>query len=384
MKSVSSSILSISDVLQHHDVCVYLETENDWVHVGQFVEKLLEHTQVGICILCSEFVTFESELIGRFPDRVKFFNIGAGFFRSLIFPQLSAEVFVMTLTDLGSARLRKSPNVQNYLYIFHSITSTHMCYTAEAFDDYDTIFCVGPHQGTEIRKRENLCNLRQKRLVDFGHASIERLRTFAENLSDSRDPKRIAIAPSWGPTSLIETLPAEFYLRLLDAGYSLYVRLHSMSIKRKKYFAADIESIAKSYPQMDLDYSHLDMQALAECSTMVSDWSGAATEFSFGFRRPVIFINTPRKVRNADYEKLELLPLEVRIRDKIGELVEVEDANHISTWLPEFLSDKHFTKMDELIDREYHATLFSTEPSWVNGLKALQDLHGSPFTFSLN
>ena len=49
MKSVSSSILSISDVLQHHDVCVYLETENDWVHVGQFVEKLLEHTQVG-CI----------------------------------------------------------------------------------------------------------------------------------------------------------------------------------------------------------------------------------------------------------------------------------------------------------------------------------------------
>ena len=107
----------------------------------------------------------------------------------------------------------------------------------------------------------------------------------------------------------------------------------------------------------------------------------AATEFSFGFRRPVIFINTPRKVRNADYEKLELLPLEVGIRDKIGELVEVEDANHISTWLPEFLSDKHFTKMDELIDREYHATLFSTEPSWVNGLKALQDLHGilSPF-----
>ena len=79
MKSVSSSILSISDVLQHHDVCVYLETENDWVHVGQFVEKLLEHTQVGICILCSEFVTFRSELIGRFPDRVKFFNIGAGF-----------------------------------------------------------------------------------------------------------------------------------------------------------------------------------------------------------------------------------------------------------------------------------------------------------------
>ena len=90
------------------------------------------------------------------------------------------------------------------------------------------------------------------------------------------------------------------------------------------------------------------------------------------------------EVRNADYEKLELLPLEVGIRDKIGELVEVEDANHISTWLPEFLSDKHFTKMDELIDREYHATLFSTEPSWVNGLKALQDLHGSPFTFSLN
>lgn len=384
MKSVSSSLLSISDVLQHHDVCVYLETANDWVHVGQFVEKLLEHTQVEVCILCSEFVTFETELIGRFPDRVKFFNVGAGFFRSLIFPQLSAKVFVMTLTDLGSARLRKSPNVQNYVYIFHSITSTHMCYSAEAFDNYDTVFCVGRHQETEIRKRENLCNLKQKRLVDFGHASIERLRTFADNHSNTRDPNRIAIAPSWGPTSLIETLPAEFYLRLLDAGYSLYVRLHSMSIKRKKYFAADIERIAKSYPQMDLDYSHLDLRALAECSTMVSDWSGAATEFSFGFRRPVIFINTPRKVRNADYEKLDLLPLEVGIRNKIGKLVEVEDASHISEWLPDFLSDKNFTKMGQLIDREYHVTISTTEPSWVKGLKALQGLHGSPFTFSLD
>ena len=127
MKSVSSSLLSISDVLQHHDVCVYLETANDWVHVGQFVEKLLEHTQVGICILCSEFVTFESELIGRFPDRVKFFNIGAGFFRSLIFPQLSAEVFVMTLTDLGSARLRKSPNVSKLLGTYLHPSQVRTC-----------------------------------------------------------------------------------------------------------------------------------------------------------------------------------------------------------------------------------------------------------------
>ena len=31
---------------------------------------------------------------------------------------------------------------------------------------------------------------------------------------------------------------------------------------------------------------------------MVSDWSGAALEYSFGLKKPVIFLDLPKKVNN--------------------------------------------------------------------------------------
>jgi len=380
MRSFTRNLFSIvGHLTKRHDVIVYLETENDWHHVGPFVEKLLENTQAKVCFVCSEPVSFEPEIIIRFQGRASFHIIGSGILRSFLFPQLSATLFIMTLTDLGKPQLRKSKNVANYVYIFHSVTSTHMCYPATAFDEYDTIFCVGPHQKNEIRKRERLYDLTQKRLVDFGHASIEKMRAFATTSYSPPNPKRIAIAPSWGPGSLIETLPAEFYLNLLQAGFSLYVRLHSMSINRKHLFKADIESIARSNPNMDLDYNHLDMHSLKNCSTMISDWSGAATEYAFGFCRPVIFVDTKRKVRNKDYEKLQLTPLEVAIRDKIGKIVSVDEAIGLAEWLPALLDEENLVNMAKIIEEHYRKNIFMETPSWENGLNALQEIHGDVF-----
>ena len=54
---------------------------------------------------------------------------------------------------------------------------------------------------------------------------------------------------------------------------------------------------------------------------MISDWSGAALDYALSQSKPVLFIDVPRKVNNPSYQESAIEPLEVFIRDKIGQVI---------------------------------------------------------------
>ena len=54
---------------------------------------------------------------------------------------------------------------------------------------------------------------------------------------------------------------------------------------------------------------------------MITDWSGAALEYAFGLERPVLFIDVPKKIDNPQYRQINHVPIEVRLRSEIGEIV---------------------------------------------------------------
>ena len=54
---------------------------------------------------------------------------------------------------------------------------------------------------------------------------------------------------------------------------------------------------------------------------MISDWSGVAIEFALAFKKPVLFIDAPPKCKNPEYKKLNLVPIEISIRNKIGKIL---------------------------------------------------------------
>ena len=50
--------------------------------------------------------------------------------------------FFLTLTDLDNHYLKKSKNVNKYIYYFHGAGSTFKGYTKKAFDNYDIIYAM--------------------------------------------------------------------------------------------------------------------------------------------------------------------------------------------------------------------------------------------------
>ena len=99
----------------------------------------------------------------------------------------------------------------HYIYLFHSMNSTHMEFKKGAFDHFDSIFCVGPYQIQELRATEQLYNLKQKNLVECGYGLLDKLLKSKpphtqQNLASKNNKKKILIAPSWGKQNLLETL----------------------------------------------------------------------------------------------------------------------------------------------------------------------------------
>ena len=79
----------------------------------------------------------------------------------------------------------------------------------------------------------------------------------------------------------------------------------------------------------ELDFSS--NKSIYSSDLLITDWSGIAAEFSFGTKRPCIFVNTKMKVCNQNWENLGIIPSEILIRDKVGISINKEDVSTIDT-----------------------------------------------------
>jgi CDP-Glycerol:Poly(glycerophosphate) glycerophosphotransferase len=237
------------------------------------------------------------------------------------FQALEARVVVMTMPDLETFHIKRSRSVRHYVYLHHSIVSTHMVYRKAAFDHFDSILCVGPHHVEETREWEAALGLPAKRLVRHGYGLLDDIITTASPLPVNGHQKTILVAPSWGPQGLLETCGLPLCRGLLDTGHRVVVRPHPRSGHFAPRLIPDLQSALGTHPNFVIDRDVEGWNSLAEADVMISDWSGVAFEYAFGLLRPVIFIDTPRKVNNPHYERLRPVPFEVQMRAQIGSIV---------------------------------------------------------------
>lgn len=321
-------------------IVFYAESRADWPHLGPIVEELTRSMGRTVCYVTSD----ESDpTLSTDNPRIRAFFVGSGATRTTFFRLVEASVVVMTLPDLETFHLKRSVNPVHYVYVFHSMVSTHMIYRRGAFDAYDTILCVGPHHLAEIRRTEEIYGLRKKELVEHGYGRLDTiLRTAAEGRSMEADPdggRRLVLAPSWGECSFIEApYGSELVALLLDAGHSVVLRLHPMTVRRLPRLAGDL---ARSFHRrrFRVETEMREQDSLHHSDLMIGDWSGAALEYGFGLERPVLFIDTPKKVNNPEYGRLGMPAIEESVRTEIGAVVAPGDLRAALPLIEELCGD---------------------------------------------
>lgn len=316
---------------EDRSIVFYAEDAGSWRYFEPVISELTGEMGKSICYVTS---SPQDPVLEMQDPRIKSFCVGSGTSRTLMFQFLQAGVMVMTMPDLDVYHIKRSKYPVRYVYMFHSMVSSHMIYRQRSFDNFDTIFCVGPHHNDEIRAAEDLYKLPAKNLVDTGYGILDtilRSREMDETLqSYSEGPsKRVLIAPSWGDNALLESNAEDLVQVLLEAGHNVTVRPHSMTVRRQPKMLKKLQNRFASNSNFHLDLALSSLGTVENSDIMISDWSGAALEYAFGLERPVIFVDVPRKVNNPEYQKILFEPIEAKLRTEIGAVISPEKISEV-------------------------------------------------------
>ncbi len=312
---------------------IYSESSGFYKYLQGAIEWLLANSDVRV-----HYVTSDPDdqifKIAKENPRIFPYYIGEKRLITLMM-KLDAGVVFMTLEDLDNFYLKRSyvRKDAKYVFTFHHMTSTHLVDREDAFDHYDSILCVGPHQVREIRRAEELRGLPPKELVKCGYDLLDReIAEYATRKRPRGVRPIVLLAPSWQEGCILDSCADEVIKPLLGHGYHVIVRPHPEYVKRYRSRWEALMTRYSSYADEELtfeqDFSTSD--SIFDADVLITDWSSIFCEFSFTTLKPSICIDTPMKVVNPNWERLGIDPTDITLRSEVGASLALEDLERLS------------------------------------------------------
>ena len=314
---------------KERSIVFYAENEASMNHFRLLISELTEEKNLQICYVTS---VKNDPIFSSKNKNILAFYIGDGTARTKFFLTLKAKILIMDMPDLQTFHIKRSKVYPvHYVYIFHSMFSTHSYLRKGALDNYDTIFCVGDHHEKEIRATEKRYGLKEKKLIKYGFGRLDTLLQEKQKFQkiDTEDKNLILIAPTYGENNLLQMCGKELIEILLKADFTVMLRPHYRIFKdSKKLINSIIENFGNN-PNFIFEKGVIPSDKFHNSKCMISDWSGISLEYVFTFERPIVFIDAPKKILNPDSGSISMEPIEISIREKIGHVVSTNNLEKI-------------------------------------------------------
>ncbi len=332
---------------------IYSESSGFYKYYKGIVEYILEHSNITI-----HYITGDPDdqifKLSKEQPRIRAYYIGEKRLITMMM-KMDADIVAMTMPDIENYHIKRSYVRKDieYIYIPHGMDSLNLTMRTGSMDHYDTVFCVGKHQKEEIEKTEAAYELPHKTLVEWGYSLLDEMREDYQKLpKTNNDVKRILIAPSWQTDNIVDSCLEEILDGLAGKGYQVIVRPHPQHVRHR---AEQMEALKKKYenqPDIEIQTDFSSNQTVFEADLMITDWSGIAYEYAYTTQKPVLFINTPMKVMNPEYERIDTVPLNILLRDEIGCSLDLEHLNEIAERVDMLLqeSDAYYEKIGDFVE----------------------------------
>lgn len=335
----------------------YSESNGFYKYFKGIIEYLLAHTNMTIHYITSDPNDNIFHLERENP-RIRAYYIGENRLITLMM-KMDADVVVMTMPDLENYHIKRSYVRKDVEYVFvqHGMGSNNMCMRKGCMDHFDTVFCAGPHQKEEVEKTEAVYGLPAKTLVEQGYPLLDEMRESFLKTEHTENPrKKILIAPSWQSENIVDSCLEKLLDELRDGDFDIIVRPHPQEVRLKqdymrtlkeKYNAANIE--------IQTDFSS--NNPVLEADLLITDWSDICWEYAFTTLRPILFIDTPMKVMNPEYQRIDTVPLNILLRDKLGRNLKLDELDKSRETVEYLLA--HSKEYHDQIDALSHQYIYN-------------------------
>ncbi len=317
------------------NIVFYSETHQDWHHLQPLIDFLTERLSRTVCHISSEpTVAFPAPRPNQHT-----FRVGAGVLCTWLFQTLKADVMVLTMLDLHNFQLKRSIHPVHYIYVFHSMGSTHMVDHETSYDHYESLLPTGPHHVAELRRREELKGLPAKHIFPYGYPRLERLvEVAAAAPRRPSSPTTVLLAPTWGEQSTLNVCGESLITALLDGGIRVILRPHYQTGRLAPRLIEGLVARFGAHP----GFRHVERMeesgSLLESDLLISDWSAMAIEYALGFGKPVLFVDVPPRVRNPKWSELGIEPMEMRIRRELGAILPLDRIAEAPRYVAELVA----------------------------------------------
>ena len=264
--------------------------------------------------------------------------IGKSLLMNIFFLIIRAKYMFLTLTDLNNHVVKKTKNVDKYIYYFHAPVSTTKAYTATAFDNYDIILCNGDYHINEIRKRESIKLTKQKKLIKTGYFYFDYLKSRIETQTK---PNEILIAPSWNynQKNFVNENLEEIIQSVLNKGYTVKFRPHPESFKRSML---TINSFKKKFSnqKFTIDETSENINSMQNAKCLITDSSGIAIEFILLFKRPALYFEGNEKIHNVEFNYYnDLVTMDQKVKESFGYSFKKENIKDLDILINKSISE---------------------------------------------
>lgn len=330
----------------------YSENNGFYKYYAGMIEYILKNTNITIHYVTSDPDDSIFEKAEK-NDKIKAYYIGEKKLITLMM-KMDADIVVMTMPDLENYHIKRSYIRKDieYIYVPHGMDSLNMTMRTGSMDHFDTIFCTGKHQREEIEKTEEVYGLPKKNIVDWGYCLLDSMREDYKSVKKNPSAKKsILIAPSWQKDNIVDSCLDELLDNLKGHGYKVTVRPHPQHVR---HMPERMEQLKEKYADNDDIEIQTDFSSnstVFEADMMITDWSGIAYEYAYTTCKPVLFINTPMKVMNPEYEKIGVEPINIWMRHSIGKSVNPDEMDKVAGVVEDMFnnSEAYSRQIDEFV-----------------------------------
>jgi len=317
----------------------YSESNGFYKYYEGIINYILKNTNIVIHYITSDYndniFNMEKE-----NDRIKAYYIEEKKLITLMM-KMDADVVVMTMPDIETYHIKRSYVRKDihYVYIPHGQGSSNLTLRDHATFHYDTVFVSGKHQKEEelaFNKKYNLNRI----IFEHGYPLLDKMIKEYEKNKKENKIKTVLIAPSWQKDNIVDLCLEEILDNIKESDYKVIVRPHPQHVRHKKEFFEQMKKQYEKNNNIEIQTDFSKTNTVFDADLVITDWSDIGFEYAFTTKKPVLYIDTPMKIMNPNYKDLDIVPINIWAREKIGKSLKIDELDKIDDTIKELLASK--------------------------------------------